>query len=299
MNAILVSVDYADLLAITLPYNRHHFDEVCIVTTPEDVQTQKVAREYNSQIYTTRAFYGTNVYFNKWRAFEEALDWFVRGKIAASPQHCGLSASLSYTPPRPRYSGWLCVMDADILWPTEALSGVPVSSQAAFASSSPKPPASSAASPYSENDFSLGNLYNPPRRMLAELPQSPPAEVTWGDCPYHKNTFNEFASYSVIFHTADPHLPSPYPYVKSYPWFDPTWIHAGGADSFFQRMWEPPYKIRLPFDVLHLGEAGVNWCGRASQYVDGSVPSDAESKRKLLTKLKKLRRSQGFTHEKI
>jgi hypothetical protein len=32
LRAIMVAVNYSDLLSITLPYNRHHFDQVMIVT---------------------------------------------------------------------------------------------------------------------------------------------------------------------------------------------------------------------------------------------------------------------------
>ena len=33
MRAILVSVDYADILALTLPLNRHHFSDVMVAAT--------------------------------------------------------------------------------------------------------------------------------------------------------------------------------------------------------------------------------------------------------------------------
>ena len=44
MRAILVAVDYADLLAITLPYNRQHFYEVMVVTSLDKLDDE--TREY-------------------------------------------------------------------------------------------------------------------------------------------------------------------------------------------------------------------------------------------------------------
>ena len=46
MNAILVCVDYSDLLAITLPHNRHHFNKVMVVTTPEDKDTIRLCESF-------------------------------------------------------------------------------------------------------------------------------------------------------------------------------------------------------------------------------------------------------------
>jgi hypothetical protein len=92
LRAILVSVDYADLLAITLPYNRHHFSEVMVVTSFTDTASAAVAEANNCKVYKTNSFYTDGATFNKFRAMEEGLDAFGR-------------------------YGWMCIMDADVLWP--------------------------------------------------------------------------------------------------------------------------------------------------------------------------------------
>lgn len=92
MRAILVSVDYSDLLTVTLKYNRHHFDEIMVVTSTLDVDTPQVALENQARVYATDSFYANGAVFNKWIALEEGLDVFGR-------------------------HGLLCIMDADILWP--------------------------------------------------------------------------------------------------------------------------------------------------------------------------------------
>lgn len=92
MRAILTCVEYGDYLSLTLPYNRHHFEDVMVVTTAEDTETQSIASRHNAQCFITDAFHRDGSFFNKWLALEEGLDAFGR-------------------------HGILAIMDADILWP--------------------------------------------------------------------------------------------------------------------------------------------------------------------------------------
>lgn len=217
LKAILVSVDYADLLAITLPYNRHHFDSVMVVTTPTDKATIDLAAKYKCWTHCTNAFYDNGAKFNKWKALEEALDVYGR-------------------------EGWMCIMDADVLWPRDIPSYERVE----------------------------GNLYTPLRRMFLNVELPIPPEDRWVDSPLHKQQA-EFAGYTQIFHASDMHL-------GNAPWHEINWKHAGGADSFFQAKWPAANKIRPPFEVLHLGYAGTNWCGRASKRTDGTIPKETSER---------------------
>lgn len=92
LRVIIVSVDFGDFLAETLPYNRHHYSEVMIVTTPTDSETIEVAKSNNASIYTTDVFHRNGAAFNKFAAIEEALNYFGR-------------------------HGWIVFKDADIFWP--------------------------------------------------------------------------------------------------------------------------------------------------------------------------------------
>jgi hypothetical protein len=97
--AILVSVDYSDILSLTLPYNRHHFDEVMVVTCPEDAAIE-IAVKNGCHVFVTDLFWSKGASFNKWGALEHALDIYGR-------------------------HGLLCVMDADVFWPRVAPVEVP------------------------------------------------------------------------------------------------------------------------------------------------------------------------------
>lgn len=273
MNAIMVCVNYTDLAAITIPYNRHHFDRVCIVTdlSVDDRKLVELAIANDCEVYHTCAFTADGATFNKWRALEEGLDEF------------GLRAP-----------GWLCIMDADVLWPKEI--------SLCLAGTTPE----YYGKPLHPIVYK-GQLCSPLRRMWNDWPMyqgekgwqrdRPITEEEWKLFPIHRNVA-EWAGYSQIFHTSDPVL-------GPAPWHQIDWKHAGGADSFFQAKWAPANKVRPPFEVLHLGPAGQNWYGRASTLADGTEPEGAAGKREQINQIwrgRAIRRAEGkdqFEGEKL
>lgn len=92
VRALIVCVDYADLLRLTLPHNMPFFSDSIIVTTYDDKQTRRLAQEYETRIHLTDVFYKRGAYFNKFAAIEEGLDVFGR-------------------------QGWILLIDADIAIP--------------------------------------------------------------------------------------------------------------------------------------------------------------------------------------
>jgi hypothetical protein len=233
MKAITVCVGFDDLLEFSLPYNRHHFDEVMVVTYKEDKKTIKVATQNNARVFLTDSFYADGAAFNKFKALEEGLDAF--GRV-----------------------GLLCIMDADVVWPN-----------------------------YINICPEFGKMYTPRRRMMVDIQtlsgEGIPPEKLWGVYPIHHQA-EEFAGYTQIFHANDPVLGSP-------PWHETNWKTAGAADSWFQQKWASENKIRPNFEVLHLGPAGTNWCGRASQLVDGTLPEKAVERQKQLNAIWEARRN--------
>lgn len=242
MRAILVSVDYSDILRLTLPYNRHHFSDVFVVTTPRDTETQRIATSCGAHVITTDVFYDHGAEFNKWAALEHGIDQMVR-------------------------QGWFCVMDADVLWPKTLR----------------------------RHRISIGTLYTPFRRMCDNIPQEVPDESTWSQFPRDHLT-HHWSGYSHIFHATDPAL-------RALPWYGLDWKHAGGADTFFQERWSVQRKARPPFEVLHIGERGRNWCGRVTQRADNvEIPEAAEREQSLQRYLRQRRGRKGsrrFDLEKI
>lgn len=251
--AILVCVDYSEILALTLPYNRHHFSEVMVVTTPEDIDTIRLAQMYNCPIWPTDAFTRDGALFNKFRAMEEGLDALDR-------------------------DGWLCIMDADVVWPknVELYDASELAIQRRSQTLSPEIVRNS-----SPNSLGLvkGCLYTPFRRMQRETTYITP-ESEWCKLPRHRQT-REWAGFTQIFHADDPVL-------KSTPWHEIDWTHGGGPDSFFQRKWLDQDKIRPTWDCLHIGIAGKFWAGRSKK---------SQEKLKEFLRLRKTNRN--FNAEKI
>ena len=93
MNAITVCVDFDDILAVTLPRNAKHFEQITVITAPHDAHTTMVANETpNAQVFVTNAFYTHGAKFNKGLAIEQGLDILGR-------------------------EGWLATLDVDIVLP--------------------------------------------------------------------------------------------------------------------------------------------------------------------------------------
>lgn len=230
IHAVLVSVNYTDILRLTLPYNRHHFASVTVVTSPADFDTlHPVTRANDASVFITDAFTRDGATFNKWLALEEGLEF----------------ATLRDDKRKWADPLWVCLMDADVVWPRDASL---------------------------ERILRPGMLYAPRRRMVIPAPSYIPAEEYWPAFPLHPQD-REFAGYTQVFRNDDPCLPS------EGPWHETDWRHAGGADSFFQARWPNERKVRPDWTVLHLGPAGVNWCGRTTPDVEtGEVPPEAHER---------------------
>jgi hypothetical protein len=92
MRGITVCVGYDDYLAITIKTNINILSELCVITSPEDKDTQNLARSYGASVFITDAFTRYGAKFNKGLAMEEGLDFFGR-------------------------KDWMLILDADIILP--------------------------------------------------------------------------------------------------------------------------------------------------------------------------------------
>lgn len=91
-NVVMVCVDFADILRVTLPFNRPQVKSILVVTHPRDKETIDVAQEFGAEVLMTRVFYEREAVFNKFHALELGLDYIGR-------------------------EGWIAVMDCDVLLP--------------------------------------------------------------------------------------------------------------------------------------------------------------------------------------
>lgn len=155
-------------------------------------------------------------------------------------------------------SGWMLIWDADTLFPPQLkLDGI-----------APQ------------------NLYGP-NRLILENPKKWFPEFNWRNAV--KTSDREFPGFFQLFHASDPHL------INQRPWYDVSFTHAGGCDSYFQNLWPASNKIRLPWNVLHLGPRDRNWFGRTSPRMDDSaIPQVGER----LTELNNLHGHNGWNRKR-
>jgi hypothetical protein len=93
LRGLVLSVNYGPLLRITLPSNMRHMEECLLVTSPDDLESQEVARSVPGvKLHVTDAMYRHGARMNKGLCFEECWDRFGR-------------------------EGWWIIWDADILLP--------------------------------------------------------------------------------------------------------------------------------------------------------------------------------------
>lgn len=156
--------------------------------------------------------------------------------------------------------GWILILDADILLP-ETL-----------------PPW----------DLQVGNIYTPPRRIMSDvdgLIETPTVDPQTLPLRHESGNFGYFQ----LFHATDPT-------IAQLPWYETTWVHAGGADSVFEKRWSRDHKMRLPFEVIHLGDPDQNWFGRVRPRLDnGAVDAEAAER---LQRVEALHRKYGWKGRK-
>ncbi len=268
MKAITVCVDFDDILSLTLPVNGRHFSEYLVVTAPDDDRTHTLVDQinevfdFNVKIHATDAFFRRKAKFNKGLAIEEAFDAVGR-------------------------EGWICVLDADIVIPDTISLRFPVNGtqecQDIWISELPSRGTS----------YPPGMLYTPHRVCCDDIKEwrgsADPKD--WKD--YRLYNDYQHAGYFQIFHASDRVL-------DEKPWYGVDWTHAGGGDSDFQAKWPKERKVWLPFHVLHLGPMMKNWCGRATDRLDGEIELDSGARYEAVQEIQRQRKKTGgYSFERL
>lgn len=93
LEAIMICVNYADFLSLTLPYNIKHFDHIVVITSKDDIQTQKICKKNNITCVITNRLYERNDKFNKGKAINDGIKHLHRKE-------------------------WVLITDADMMMPT-------------------------------------------------------------------------------------------------------------------------------------------------------------------------------------
>lgn len=74
LQAVTVSVNYADFLEVVIPENKGLFDKWVIVTDTKDIATKELCDEHGLTCVQTDSFYANGATFNKWAGLNEGLE---------------------------------------------------------------------------------------------------------------------------------------------------------------------------------------------------------------------------------
>lgn len=334
LRAFIVCVDFADLLSITLPYNAHHFSEVSVITSHNDEQTRDYALHYGERtgpelivnLHITDAFYNNGADFNKWLALEQSLDnagrhgWICLMDVDILWPKDALkgwvpSIGHLYTPRRRMWEDWPSTATWKGDTRCDQYEGYILPDDSQW-DRFPLHPQQREFAGYSQIFHGSDPVLT--KRVCSGCDGEGSLMYQWAKtrCVETGGTRHFMKDGSWYYRTGDgleigfktiggPCRQCQGTGHNSTPWHQTDWKHAGGADSFFQALWPDSHKIRPPFEVLHLGPAGVNWCGRAVPYVNGSLPQEANERRqKVRSMIQGRRQSQQttgdrFRHERI
>lgn len=236
MKAIVVCVEYDDYLAITLPRMLRHFERIAVITTPEDDRTQNLCASYGATVicHATEVFTVGGAYFNKGAAIEEGFDIVGR-------------------------SDWLCVLDADIVLPSQL-----------------------------QLDGLRAGCIHALRRKYVLDPENYVDGYPQDNMVTPNN--NIMGGWFQLFYARDKHL-------TSWPWYWVTHSTAEGYGPGFRwKHWNQRRHIWLPGYCFHLGRESRNWAGRYTPRIDGgALHPDAPARRQNYLTVTKRRKSQRET----
>lgn len=172
--------------------------------------------------------------------------------------------------------GWICVMDADTVLSPLVAEFLP--------------------------ELTPGNLYMPKLRRGCTDPDTfeyyADSPALWDDLPeipemrLGPQKLDGGAGYCQMFHASDPVL-------ATRPWYPTRWRHAGGCDTDFVAKWAREHRVRLDFEILHLGQTGYHWQGRRDTFLSGlPVPHSAERGR-AMEQMHEDRKHRGLAPEQL
>jgi len=257
ITALLTSVDFSDFLQLTLPHNKLAFDEIYVITCPEDGNTQQICQGLGVGCFVTDAF-GDD--FNKGAAINEALFHL-----------------------RQENHQWIMITDADIFWPIKLKDYIPTRFPDCLYGFPRRVIMKGDLEIDGENDFNellhdIDNIYlGGNYKQMAEfddlrsiLPTDSLYLLRSLD-PYLKveepEIFKAMGWNSGVASTKENPLPLGYGQLFNCQVVDHKYPEqfntAAGCDSYFSSLWPEGKRIFLKgFTVLHIGPRMIHWDGR-------------------------------------
>lgn len=231
IEAVVVSVNYSDFLAWTLPLNKYHFDRLVVVTSKGDKATQKLCEHHYIECIATDDMYANGDVFNKGKAV-----------------NAGLKAL--------DFKGWCVHMDADIVLPPrtrELLGLLPLQEDKLYSADRFMVPSFEA----------WANFTGSPSVQHAEWRTYPDAFPLGYRLNFPNDRWKGWlpAGYFQLFHRN----------ARAFDkiWYPENCPNASGSDLLFAEFWSRENRVLIPeLIVYHLdsggSEIGANWNGRTT-----------------------------------
>lgn len=89
IHGVVVCVHFADFLSTTLPMNRHFFKTLTVVTSPDDLDTKRLAEKHDCRVVVTNTHKDGGAPFNKGKAINAGLQ-----SITDSDWRCHIDADI-------------------------------------------------------------------------------------------------------------------------------------------------------------------------------------------------------------
>lgn len=115
IECVTVCVNFCDYLKLTLPGQKHYFDNVIIVTDSEDKETQEYCEEENITCVITDVFYEGTVTVTQetWLKFSEEHKKLDKVEEVEIPAVFNKARALNEGFKHLKFNEWVAVMDAD------------------------------------------------------------------------------------------------------------------------------------------------------------------------------------------
>ena len=256
ITALLTSVDFSDILELTLRHNKPLFKKILVITSPQDGNTQAVCKNLDVECLVSDGFAPG---FNKGAAINEGLALL-------------------------KQEGWLMITDADIFWPPDFKEMLPfLHPQYLYGFHRRVIKKSDIGLIWVKNDIPemledidplfLGGDYSK-MATIEEMKNKLPHDsfgMLQKSTPYKyiekPETFSAMGWNSNVESSPDNPLPLGYGQLFYRPFYNFKYpVHfdtACGCDTYFSSQWPEEKRKFVPgFTTLHLGPRYVHWTGR-------------------------------------
>jgi len=225
LEIITCSVNYSDFLSITLPRNKKLVDNVIVVTSMDDKNTEDICEENHVTYIKTNVFYLDGAVFNRGAALNQAKDLLL-------------------------FNDWVLFLDADIVLPENFLRLLDLENL--------NPYKFYGVGRYYIETIEDLELYNNEQKQLKDFELN---ECLWGYGYFQLFNVKFFEKQEIEFVYPGSLTKNDTDLLFRIYWG----LYKNWDNEKKDFVWHPEYQEKLNFNVIHLGQKIRNWDGRIAK----------------------------------